>query len=778
MFFKSCPTIEARDGFSSRNIAGHAALRQALLVGTILGAGALVVAPRTTQAADIVQTVTTPRTSQLLLETGGTDAISVTTSGSGTFSVSNNQALLLVTLNGAATVTANTDIAGDYAAVYFTQRADGTGASTLSGSGNLSSSYMYGNTIVASGTASSVTLGGTGTTTANGAQSAAIMTNMYGPSTVLINRSGALTQLGQGTGIYAHTQGGSVTIESIGSIDSEGLGIDAGGNNETTINIGGAAGLTGAIKTATSGITASTGGTINIKTASGGTLTTGGAGITTNAVSNETNITVGAAIESTGGDAAITATSEDGKITVTANAAVTGAARGVNVESTGRGAVLVTGSGAIKGDLGMSAYSRLGNVEISGTGATTARSGHAIYASAATGDILITRSGTILAQGQGGGAGVYASTESNGSITIKNLGQVTATAGSGIFAETTGSVDIGGLGGLANAVSGTQGISATGAGVTIKTTAGGEVTGTSSAIVTNAGYGATTITLGAAVAGGTIGQEGGFSEGGVFAQASGYGAITITSTAAISTLSNNATGIIAITQGGDIDIGGAAGLSGAVSGATGIYAETINTGAITIKTVSGGTVTGTGFMGLEAYTVNGALTLDVGDVVRGGSYGIFARSTGSGDITIKSTARIAGVQTSISSGVVTEQTTSGYGIYAITATSSVNIGGTAGLSGAVSGETGIYANTSGAGAIAIKTVSGGKVTGTGNIGLEAYTFDGALTLDVGDVVRGGNYGIFAQSTGSGDITIKSTSRFAGVKTSMSSGVVTEQATSG
>jgi hypothetical protein len=240
-------------------------------------------------------------------------------------------------------------------------------------------------------------------------------------------------------------------------------------------------------------------------------------------------ITVSAPVTSTA-NAAIVATRGPGSISVTNNAALNALTNGVYATSVS-GAVTVTGTGDItstgfsEGSLageGIYAKSASGSVTISGTGATSAAGvGIRALIDSGTGDISISRSGLLTsgANGDAGKEGILANNAGSGAIMISGIGAVTAT-GVGVSATATGgAITIGASAAeITNAISGTQGIKAanTGSGtISIATGTGGTVTGTGSSIVTEAVDGDTTISLGDAVTGGTVGHAANFSEAGV-----------------------------------------------------------------------------------------------------------------------------------------------------------------------------------------------------------------------------------------------------------------------
>jgi hypothetical protein len=131
-------------------------------------------------------------------------------------------------------------------------------------------------------------------------------------------------------------------------------------------------------------------------------------------------------------------------------------------------------------------------------------------------------------------------------------------------------------------------------------------------------------------------------------------------------------GILGMSVDGKITIGGADGLRGTVKGLTGISVTALGSGAIDIKTASGGTISGQND-GIWAKVNGGSMTIDLGADVTGTNYsGIYAESTGTGAITVMTAANVA------------VKGRDYYGIGVVGAGGAIDIGGTAGLGGEVS----------------------------------------------------------------------------------------------
>lgn len=400
----------------------------------------------------------------------------------------------------------------------------------------------------------------------------------------------------------------------------------------------------------------STGETINQTTP----ITTSGAGIASVNFTDtgDLSVTTSATVTSTD-NAGIVGIRGDGSITFTLDGDTNGVTNGAYAESTS-GSVTVGGSGAITssdfandGQAGEGIYAKsgTGSVTISGTGSTSS-AGKGIYAlisysPTASSDILINRSGAISA----GGPGVFAENTGSGKITIQGIGAVTAG---------------------------------------------------SYAIRSSAQSGATLIDLTKNV---TV------PSGNAVYATSTTGDITVKTATGVALTSGAESVYASSFAGGNIDIGGAAGLGGAVSGAYGIVASTNGAGTINVKTASGGTVTASNGTGIQTTAVDGATMIDLASSVSSStntsanSYAVSATATGTGNITVK-TAQGGAINANATMG-----NKNGYGIYATSEGGTVDIGGATGLGGAITAEGrrafGVYGYS--AGNVTIKTASGADI---------------------------------------------------------------------
>jgi len=244
-------------------------------------------------------------------------------------------------------------------------------------------------------------------------------------------------------------------------------------------------------------------------------------------------------------------------------------------------------------------------------------------------------------------------------------------------------------------------------------------------------------------------------------------------------------GVSLVTTDGNIDTTtpSGSGINGAITSVAGtaLSAHTTN-GNVNIKTGSGGTLSGgrygagldayttgagainldlgarvSGFVGINANTVDGAINIKAGDVV-GGYAGIIANATGKGAIAITTTGSVsggyAGVSASSGSGSISinlagDVTSSTFGVIAQSGGGDVTIN----AAGAVTGGNGIVATTTGAGAATVTTGAGVTTALTGN-GLVAQSQNGWAVVNVGaGGVAAGNNGVVATSTGSGSVKV-------------------------
>ncbi len=399
-------------------------------------------------------------------------------------------------------------------------------------------------------------------------------------------------------------------------------------------------------------------------------------------------------------------------LTVNAQGDVLGGDYGINARNFGTAGMTITTSGDVTG------------TGVNGIGIFARNS-----AAGAAGSVVINQAANTTTTGSLFGI-IVANT--GGSLTVNALGTTVSLAGDGIdaFSSVAGTDLII----TANTVTGeNNGIDArnTGTGATNITTTG-TVTGT-----TLAGILANNTTSGTSV---TINAQGNvFGDNyGIIVANSGTGALSITSQAVTATTgfgisaANTAIGT-SLTVNAQGDVSG---------GSDGILARNLGTQGLTIT--AGGNVTGLAGRGINAYNSANDVTASMiinqaaGTVTTGATDGIFADNFG-GSLTINAlgtTTGLAGNGINADNNVGTTDLT----ITANTVTGS---------------NTGVLASNYGTGATSVTTT--GAVTGTANTGISirAGATGTSLTLDAQGSVSGGFYGISANNSSSGALTITS-----------------------
>ena len=593
-----------------------------------------------------------------------------------------------------------------------------------------------------------LTINGTGDI--NGTTSG-ISANATGLGTVFVNVSGNVTG-STGAGIYATANGGNLAVTALGAVTGNaGAGIDVSTASGTLIVNG-----TGAINGTTAGISAvaSGAGAINVN-GTGNVVGGTGAGISANSGGGDVSVTQNGTIS---GNSGITASSNgSGNVTITGFGTVTGTGGYGIVASVETGVLTVEGAGNINGTTGIFANATgSGTVTINVTGIVTGTNA-GIDARSAGGDVSVT-SGIVS-----GSMGITALTTDGGNVTIVAAGTINGTGSVGITGKIVdGTLAIGGAGDI---VGSAQGISANATGIGAVTVNGtGNVTGGTGAAIlakslggdvliaqtgaisgnagilastngsgnmTISGFGSVTGTgssgIAASVADGTLtingtGNVNGTTTG-ISANATGSGAVTVNVTGNVT--GTNA-GIDARSAGGDVSV-----TSGRVSGSKGITALTTIWGNVTI--VAGGTINGTGSVGITGKIANGTLTIGGAGDITGAGQGISANATGIGAVTINGTGNVT--------------SSLGAAIVATSAGGDVSVAQT----GAIGGFAGISASTISTGNV---TISGfGTVSGSGDVGLGVSVVDGALTINGTSNISGNTTGISANATGIGAVTI-------------------------
>lgn len=566
----------------------------------------------------------------------------------------------------------------------------------------------------------------------------AIYVTQAGSGNVTISAMGALTG-SSNEGIWVRNQVGkdiSVTVHTVTG-EKAGIYLIQDGNGSTNVQVGSGGSVTG--KSAGISVSANSDGAISV-VASG--AVTGqekdGVYVLQNDYSGSVSIDVMAV---TGGEDGIDIRNTDsggGNITVIARGAVTGSAIGITATHKGdrAGTVSVTTSAAVIGNsgAGIYAYGKNGSVSVSASD-TVSGSVEGIK-------VVNKHSGTsnasVVAAAQvtgSAGAGIYVLNQSKGNISV-TAGAVTGGV-DGIKAENQGS------GSIAITVSGNvKGkTSEQKAGITAKNntdTLNISITAQSDTTIEggygisayNKGNGNVTIT--------SSGQILGKSEEGLYVNNVG------TSTnVTVSSVTGEKNGIKVKHQGTETATLSVA-TGGSVSGKTrGIYFYGKGGGNISI--ISSGTITGSSGDGVYVtQSGSGGLSLVAVAAVSGGENGIEARKTGTGNLSLRTTATVTAAASSEEDGIFAYKKGSG------------NISVT---TGAVSGDDeGVDIRNYGSGTIS--ALMNGTVTGSGtdetDAGISIYSdaSGNALTLSVGNsgTVQG-SFGILIDNRGNDTTTV-------------------------
>lgn len=641
----------------------------------------------------------------------------VTASGAaGNVTGTNGDGIHAMTHDGNITVTNNADlvmggVTGAHAVVT------GAGSITIDGSGTYTGTTGYGIRAYESSTGpgagnNGIHISGSGdTTTTSGTGISAVINSGSNASDILIDRTGAVT-VGAGglDGIDATTAGiGNVTITGTGAVTAG----------------------TGSLMT---GILAyASGGNVDVEPAS--TVYGGGVGIDAETFGTGT-VTVTTVGDITGdANDGIRAVSTDGDITVTtaADTIVTGDALGtgngdgIDARAGGAGNVRVLANSDVYGDPGIISTSITGNVWATANGTTVGTVAEGVYAevtgSSATSYVLVDGAGNVT----GATNGIYANNNGSGDTTVSGSGNTEGQNGDGIEAYSVAGDVL---------VNRTGTVSGTVTGIDAESTGGGDVTVTGT--------------------GNVLGDTSGGSYDGIHAAATG------------------GNGNVSVTPAGTVD------------GDTGIATSAAGTGTITVTTASGagGNVTGHAGDGIDAtahdgnidVTNNAALvsgtaagTSDVTDgigAITVGGAGTYHGGTGDGIDAIEfgdGPALGAGVSPSTNAGIWitgSGDTTSdtGNGIYAYIASvsnvSDIVIDRSGAVTVGAGGGDGIVAQTNGSGNISITgtgPVTAG--TGSGTTGIQAIASGGNVDVEPASSVHGGKYGIDAETTGTGTVTV-------------------------
>ncbi|WP_417493269.1 hypothetical protein [Maricaulis sp.] len=587
------------------------------------------------------------------------------------------------------------------------------------------------------GTDVDISAGGTVT-----AGNTGILAGNYGIGALNITTTSAVTGLaGDGIRAFNSAVDGDLIITAHGAVSGADYGIRAVGSGRVTVTAGTVSGA------AIEGIHAqnNAGSTTDLTVSATGTVSGGETGIWASNLGSAALIITAADVTGTG-NYGISANNGSGTdLTITANGAVSGGVDGVRAINSGTGALSITTDGAVTGTGFSGIFASNGatatDLDITASGPVTGSFAGIRATNDGTGALNITAADVTGTTDYG----IYARTAATSTgVSIAASGTVSG-AGNGIDVEHLGT---GVLAINAAAVTaGGDGIravnAAAGGGLTI--TASGAVSGGSSGIYTrNYGTGALSVTTAAVTGAGASGiyafnaatgtglsvAATGLVSGanyGIETGNLGTGPLTITADAVTGTAG---AGIVALSVGTDLTITASGPTTG---GTTGIAASNTGTGSLNISSAA---VTGQARYGIEARNGAGAdeLTITATGPVEGGLSGIFAMNLGRGALSITAGA--------------TNGTTH-YGIYAANFGTDLRITATGAITG---GEVGIGARNSGTGALSITAVD---VAGTDTAGIYAYsgTAGTDLTVSATGTVTGRRFGIRAQGAGSGALSI-------------------------
>lgn len=493
--------------------------------------------------------------------------------------------------------------------------------------------------------------------------------------------------------------------------------------------------------------------------ASGASLSVQDAGLTLEANATGTlavdvsGVRLQGIVESTG-SGAISITGKGGDHAATNGHLGVSVETGGQVRSTGTGNISITGEGGdgINSNIGVyvdtgSVTSKSGNIQVTGTGAGTGTYGTGVYvvaggsiASTSTGKVSV--SGTATASGIDHSEGVFVIGANSkiaavdGDLTVIGVGRGAAGASQiGVNVNNSGQIVSTGKGKLT--VTGTGGSGAS-SNMGVSATSGGQIVSTGSGDVLIQGTGGS----------GTTGNNGVYVVDNGSKVASGTGALQITGTGGTGTgnffygvfTSSNAT----ITSGGgNVSVTGVGG-GGASSGSgRGVW---INGGTVSAGGMGTVTVTGTGSNTSGGY--NFGVDLRTATITSNGG-AVTVTGTGSGTYGLGVTVGTGGIITSGNNGGVTVTGvggagTAGYtegvtvqagGLITANGTGSVNVTGTASAASSTNINIGVRVIdagstiTSGGGDITISGIGGGTSTTSDNYGV--------IVQNGGDIIGGG-----------------------------------------
>jgi len=215
--------------------------------------------------------------------------------------------------------------------------------------------------------------------------------------------------------------------------------------------------------------------------------------------------------------------------------------------------------------------------------------------------------------------------------------------------------------------------------------------------------------------------------------------LTVTTTEQISVVTTAGDALDLSNSAGDIGVSFTDTYGSTITGfATGVSARNNGFGVLSITTT--GDVTGLNSKGIDAYhsaTASGDLTIQAA-AVTGRTFGIYANNKSSGAVSITASGSVAGT------------TNDGINAY----NSSAGTGVTIQAAAVTSGNNGIKVSNNGSGALSVTTTGDVVSTHAARVGIQATNSSAGTDLTINAATAtGGNYGIYANNSGSGATSI-------------------------
>ena len=563
-------------------------------------------------------------------------------------------------------------------------------------------------------------------------------------------------------GIEADNVGGAINVTTTGAV--------TGGTNAIQATNSGA----GAITILASGpLTSSTATGLNANNSGSGAVRLGSAGQRLGTIN--------------GGTLGIFAASA-GDVSIYAGQ-VGGNTRGIlaAVQGTGaNGSLLIDTAGAVNApsSYGITAVNNgtlaTNTITINAAGPVTSAGGSAISSQGLGGDITIRSAATTAGAGNGQlWDAIFADGRGDARVSVTTSGATTGTY-NGIEAYSIGTTARSGIlinaGGPIAAGTGLSAIQATLAGqgsISVSTASGTTLSaagGNGVWALATAGSGSTDLSINNQA---TIGSAAAPVRTGVLATVAAGNAGSIAITSSGGAINATSGGINATASGGgSVNIGGAAGISTAItSAAFGIYGSTTS-GALTINTATGGTIAPGAAVGIAAVSQTGAISINqAGAIGVAGANGTVTTgisasiASGTAPLTINSSGAIyvtpgtgftsAGIYASHGGTGTVSVTSSGVvdpGAYGVVVQGGGDVSYT-GTGGIVEGGIGLFAASTGAGSVQVSTTGSTTINGDAGQGAILSSGGGSITAALGGVLTGATNGIEISTSGAGSTTL-------------------------